>query len=63
MAGAKSPFWDIVVMSLCGFFLCVVVAIMTALLVNSLVYGVPDVPEEKAAANTEPVGKIYYRPQ
>lgn len=63
MAGMKSRFWDAVVLSMVGFFLCIIVVIMTALLVDSLVNGYPDVSEEAAANNTEPVGKIYYRPE
>ena len=63
MAGGKSRFWDAVILSLAGFFLCIVVVIFTALLVNSLVYGYPDVTEAAAASNTEPVGRIYYRPK
>ena len=63
MAGAKSKFWDAVILSLAGFFLCLLVVIMTALLVDSIVYGYPDVSEEDAVANTAPVGQVYYRTQ
>ena len=61
MAGGKSGFWDAVRLSLAGFFLCVVVIVMAAKLVDSLVSGRPDVAEGAAAANTEPKGRVYYR--
>lgn len=61
MAGGKLGFWSGVSNALVAFGLCVFVIIMLALLVNSLVFGYPDVAVAEVLENTKPVGQVYYR--
>ena len=62
MARGKLGFWGRITNATIAFFLTVFVLIMLAALVYSVVHGTPDINTEKVAENTQPVGKVYYRP-